>query len=166
MNQNGRVINVTKKIFPRDVLFQNLNKDKVGKNFQYESMIGIYEPTKLNIVFFSKENVKLIQNMIRYRIWQRSNKEYKIGNQSTVEIQVVMRSIFLQHSPNLNYGITEQIKYLNNLVVEWCIPRIMAEILQYVGYLNDIQKIPMQIDRPINLSSRGTKITRSITTTF
>ena len=104
--------------------------------------------------------------MIRYRISQRSNKQNKIGNQSTVEIQVIMRSIFLQHSPNLNYGITDQIKYLNNLIVELCIPRIMSEILQYMGYLNDIQQVPMPIDRPLNLSSRGTKITRSITTTF
>ena len=77
-----------------------------------------------------------------------------------------MRSIFLQHSPNLNYGITQQIEYLNNLVTEWCVPKIYVEVQQYYGYLNDIQNLPMPIDRPINLSAKGTKITRSITTTF
>ena len=41
-----RVINVTQKIYKEDELWTNL-KRKVAKNFQYESMIGIYEPTKI-----------------------------------------------------------------------------------------------------------------------
>ena len=166
MNENGRVTNVTQKIYKEDELWTNLNKEKVAKNFQYESMIGIYEPTKLNSLFFSKKNLEIIQAKIRYGVYIKSNKKFKIGNQSDTEIQVIMRSIFLQHSPNLTYGITEQIKYLNNMVADWCIPKILAEVKQYVGYLKDIQTMPMPIDRPVNLSSKGTKLTRSITTTF
>ena len=45
MNENGRVTNVTQKIYKEDELWTNLNKEKVAKNFQYESMIGIYEIT-------------------------------------------------------------------------------------------------------------------------
>jgi len=139
---------------------------KVEKNFQYQSMIGIYEPTTLNKIFFSRENLDIIQNMIRYGVWIKSGKKYVIDKQSDVEIQVVMRSIFLQHSPNLSTYISEQIKYLDKLVADWCIPKILAEVEQYIGYINDIEKLPMPIDRPINLSSKGTKISRSITTTF
>ena len=164
--QNGRVINVTEKIVKTPPLWQNLNNEKVQKNFQYQSMIGIYEPTLLNKLFFSRKNLNIIQNMIRYNVWLKSGKKYIIGKQSDVEIQVVMRSIFLQHSPNLTDHITEQIKYLNTLITDWCVPRILAEVEQYVGYLNDIEKLPMPIDRPLYLSSTGTKISRSITSTF
>ena len=164
--QNGLVINVTKNPVKRIPLFQNLDGKKVSKNFEYEAMIGIYEPTLLNKLFFSKKNLDIIQNMIRYGVWNKSGKKFMIGRQSDVEIQVVMRSIFLQHSPNLSTHITEQIKYLNGLVSGWCVPKILAEVEQYVGYVNDISRLPMPIDRPINLSSKGTKITRSITTTF
>ena len=30
-----------------------------------------------------------------------------------------MRSMFLQHSPNLNCKIKEQIRYINQMVVDW-----------------------------------------------
>jgi len=164
--ENGRVVNVTEKITKRVPMWQNLDGEKVEKNFQYQSMIGIYEPTTLNKIFFSRENLDIIQNMIRYGVWIKSGKKYVIDKQSDVEIQVVMRSIFLQHSPNLSTYISEQIKYLDKLVADWCIPKILAEVEQYIGYINDIEKLPMPIDRPINLSSKGTKISRSITTTF
>ena len=89
-----------------------------------------------------------------------------ISKQSDVDVKIVMRSIFLQHSPNLNYNIPEQIKYLDQMVTDWCVPRIIAEINQYVGYISDISTLPMPIDLPQNLSSKGTKISRSITSTF
>ena len=98
MNENGRVVNVTNKIYKRDNLWTNLNNSKVAKNFQYESMIGIYEPTKLNSLFFSKKNLEIIQAKIRYGVYIKSNKKYIIGNQSDTEIQVVMRSIFTTSS--------------------------------------------------------------------
>lgn len=164
--QNGRVVNITDKSYKRTELWDNLNKKKVEDNFQYQSMVGIQEPTLLNKVFFSKENLDLIQNMIRYNVYQKSTKQYVIGRQSDIEIQVIMRSIFLQHSPNLNYNIRQQVKYLNEMVTDWCVPKIIAEVEQYIGYVNDVEKLPMPIDLPQNLSSKGTKISRSITTTF
>lgn len=164
--QNGRVINVANEVTERPMLWKNMDGKDIQNNFQYEAMVGIQEPTKLNKVFFSKDNLDLIQNMIRYRVWLKSDKKYVIDRQSDVEIQVVMRSIFLQHSPNLDQHVTDQIKYLDNLIVEWCVPKIIAEVQQYIGYINDIQKMPMPIDRPVNLSSKGTKISKSITTTF
>lgn len=164
--QNGRVINVTEKETERPMMWQNLDKHDVKSNFQYETMIGIYEPTQLNKLYFSRENLEIIQNMIRYGVWIQSDKKYKIDRQSDVELQIVMRSVFLEHSPNLNEKIKEQILYLDKKVADWCIPKIISEIQQYVGYINDIEKLPMPIDRPLNLSSKGTKISKSITSTF
>ena len=165
--RNGRVVNVTENTTKRPMMWVNLDKDKpVQNDFQYESMVGIFEPTRLNTLFFSKDNLDIIQNKIRYGVWKKSGEKYKIDRQSDAEIQIIMRSIFLQHSPNLENGIKQQIEYLDNLIVDWCVPKIIAEVQQYVGYINDIEKLPMPIDRPVNLSSKGTKISKSITSTF
>ena len=42
----------------------------------------------------------------------------------------------------------------------------IEEINQYIGYISDISTLPMPIDLPQNLSSKGTKISRSITSIF
>ena len=77
-----------------------------------------------------------------------------------------MRSIYLQHSPNLPNKITEQINYLNQLVCDWCVEQIIPEVNQYVGYLKEIEYMPVPIDLPVNLSSKGSRSLRSVTTTF
>ena len=164
--QNGRVVNVAENVTKRPMMWKNLDDSPVENNFQYQSMIGIFEPTTLNTMFFSKDNLDIIQNMIRYGVWKKSDEKYVIDRQSDAEIQIIMRSIFLQHSPNLENNVKQQIAYLNKMVTDWCVPKILAEVQQYVGYLNDIEKMPMPIDRPVNLSSKGTKISRSITSTF
>ena len=161
--QNGRVINILNNNYKSSPMWET---DYERENFQYQSMIGIQEPTMLNKTFFSKENLNLIQDMIRYSVYEKSPNKYIISRQSDIDLQIVMRSIFLQHSPNLNYNIREQIKYLDQMVVDWCVPRIIEEVNQYVGYVNDLTKLPMPIDLPQNLSSKGTKISRSITSTF
>ena len=70
-------------------------------------MTGIYEPSTLNQVYFSKDNLNLIQDTLRYNVWIQSNKKYIIDRQSDVDLQIIMRSMFLQHSPNLQDNITK-----------------------------------------------------------
>jgi hypothetical protein len=77
-----------------------------------------------------------------------------------------MRSIYLQHSPNLPNNIKEQIRYLNGLVVDWCVETIIPELYQYYGYLKEIEFMPIPIDLPLNLSSKGSRTLRSVTNTF
>ena len=49
-----------------------------------------------------------------------------------------MRSMFLQHSPNLNCKIKEQVRYINQMVVDWATPKILSEIDS--ERLNEISK--------------------------
>jgi hypothetical protein len=164
--QNGRITNVNRKNFGDTQMFENLGKSDIKNNFQVESLYGIQEPSVLNKLYFSKNNLNIIQNMLRYNIYTKTNNKYIIDKQSEVELQIIMRSTYLQHSPNLNYNITEQIKYLNSLVVDWCSEKIIPEIEQYMGYLNEVQYQPMPIDLPLNLSQKGKRTLRSVTTTF
>ena len=164
--QNGRVINVNEKIVKDIKMYENLNKNDVKKNCQVESLYGIQEPSLLNKLFLSRKNLDIIQNNIRYNVYLKSGKKYIIGRQSDVELQIVMRSMYLQFSPNLEHNITEQIKYLNKLVTDWSTEKIIPQVEQHVGFIQEVQYQPMPIDLPVNLSQRGTKTLRSVTTTF
>jgi len=65
-----------------------------------------------------------------------------------------------------NQKFKEQIEYLNKLVLDYCVPNVMSEVEQYLGYLDNVQKLPNPLPLPENLSSAGTKTLRSVTTTF
>jgi ATP-dependent RNA circularization protein (DNA/RNA ligase family) len=161
--QNGRVTLNNEYIKDMNMI------DKTGErmnNFQVESLYGIQETSQLNQLFFSKKNMENIQNMIRYEVWNKTEQKYIIDKQSDIELQIIMRSIYLQHSPNLPNKIKEQIKYLNELVRDWCTEQIIPEIQQYYGYMKEVEYMPMPIDLPLNLSSKGSRTLRSVTTTF
>lgn len=161
--QNGRVT-LTKENM-KDIKMIDREDEKMN-NFQVEALYGIQETSILNNAFFSKKNMDIIQNMIRYNVYEKSDKKYIIDKQSDVELEIVMRSIYLQHSPNLPNKITEQINYLNKLVSDWCVEQIIPEVMQYIGYIKEIEYMPVPIDLPINLSSKGSRSLRSVTTTF
>ena len=77
-----------------------------------------------------------------------------------------MRSIFLQHARHVPTNLTQQVKELNNMVVNDVAPRILSELLQYQNYLYRTEHLPDEIPLPKNMSSRGTRLLRSVTTTF
>ena len=160
--QNGRVITTNQNL--KDL--QMIENNETQKNFQTEALYGIQERTQLNELFFSKANMEIIQNKIRYQVYINTEKKHIIGKQSDVELEIIMRSTYLQHSPNLPNQITEQIKYLNELVANWCVEKIIPEVYQYMGYLKEVEYMPVPLEHPVNLSSKGTKNLRSVTTTF
>jgi hypothetical protein len=161
--QNGRVTLTTENI--KDMKMIDSENERMN-NFQVEALYGIQETSTLNQLFFSKKNMEIIQNMIRYNVYEKSEKKYIIDKQSDIELEIIMRSIYLQHSPNLPNKTKEQIAYLNKLVSDWSVEQILPEVNQYFGYIKEIEYMPMPIDLPLNLSSKGSRSLRSVTTTF
>ena len=121
-------------------------------------MRGNWMENTLSKAYFSPENTKIIQNAIRKEVYTRSgDKQWVIDEQSADELQIVMRSLYLQYAKNLDYDIPGQIADLNKLVVEWSVPRIMSEIGMYEYYLKDISKLPTPLPQPMSMSSAGSK---------
>lgn len=165
--QNGRVTHTElEKTKPIPLFLSEKETKVVQNNFQEELLYGIQETSQLNQLFFSRKNLDLIQDMIRYRVYVKSNKKYIIGKQSNTEVQIVMRSMYLQQSTNLPTNIKTQIIYLNNLVVDWCVEKIIPEVEQHIGYIRDISYYPNPIDLPKNMSQKGSRTLRSVTSTF
>lgn len=162
--ENGRVTNLSNRSFqPLPMTIDPQNNDN---SFQHQALKGIQEETKLSALFFSNVNMKIIQDRIRYDIWVRTNKIHIIAPQNIIELEIIMRGIYLQYALNLNCKFRDQINRLNQLVIDWCVPKIFVEVEQHFAYLDRIQTLPVPIDLPQNLSSSGTKMLRSITSTF
>jgi hypothetical protein len=116
---------------------------------------GNWEPNTLNQTFFSAANFQIVQNKIRYEVYKQTGKV--IDPQSTDDLFMVMRAIYLSYGRNLPTNIREQIEELNNYVTDWCVPKIAAEVGMYEQYLRDIDAMPIPMAHPVSQSSAGSK---------
>lgn len=120
----------------------------MNRDNQETSVKGIVEETALSKYFFSEENIDAIQQTLRYRVYKRTNKV--IDKQSDRELYIVMRSVLLQHA-NFKVKSNElinEIHKLNSRVIDYCVGEVSSNVLQYQGYINDLQHLPIPLDRP------------------
>ena len=111
------------------------------------SLKGIIEQTPMSQIFFSPMNVNGIQSTIRYRIFKTNN--VTISAQSENELFIVMRSIYLQYSKNIQSNdVLAEIKYLNKLVINYSVEKITTELVAYNRYLQDINNLPIPMGNP------------------
>lgn len=116
---------------------------------------GNRERTPMNQAYFSPENFQIIQNAIRFKVYEKTGKI--IDPVSTDDLFMAMRAMYLQYGRNLPTQIPEQIAELNERVVSWCLPNILAEVSFYDTYTKDISTMPVPLSHPQNLSQAGTK---------
>ena len=114
-----------------------------------EALTGNWSNTKLSDLYFSKENIQIIQNGLRAGVYKKSNGSYVIDEQNHDELMIIMRSIYLQYSRNDFDNITEQIKGLNDLVLEYAINQVYGEAQGYMQYKFDASTIAMPLSTPI-----------------
>lgn len=162
--KNGRVFFDVNQSAPSYDLYKNSNKPQT----HFENTLNYtQEETPLSTTYFSKDNMEALQRDIRnavYEICQRdtdpilnNHKPIRIGRQNDIQLQIIMRSIYLQYAKHLDYNIPQQIRELNDLVIREAVPDIITNVKQYLGYSNDIQRLPMPMDLPIYPSSKGEK---------
>ncbi len=151
---NGRVNlfdshSTTAKILNNDPRLYNENN--------LNTISRVYSGTCVSETFFSKENINLIQEGIINTVFNRSNGLYEISKQSDQELNIIMRSIYLQEGKNLNYDIKTQVRELNTQVIKWCVDEIIKNIKQYMEYKKSVSTLPMPMEHSLLLSQKGTK---------
>jgi len=104
-------------------------------------------------LFFSEKNIVFLQNNIVNGVKQMSNNNYIINNQSKDELKIIMNSIYVQHSRNVNGNIDQIINVLNNLVLQYSVPQIFNEIESNMKYKRDINNLIMPMSNPILLKN-------------
>ena len=123
--------------------------------FSQEAIKGIHVESQLTNVFFSEYNIKYLQDTIKYDIYKKTNKV--IAPQDSNAMKVIMRSIHLQYSQNLDCKFKQQILRLNGKVLEVAVPEIETNLSQYLKYITDITTQPVFLNHPVNVSSKGEK---------
>lgn len=142
---NGRVADIN--------IFDNVTKDTrkdviMSQNNSESSVKGLVEETALSKYFFSNENIDALQQTIRYRVYQKTNEV--IDYQSSNELYIIMRSVLLQHG---NFRVSakdllQEVLQLNKRVEVYAVNEVASNVVQYKGYLKDVEKLPIPMDRP------------------
>ena len=134
-----------------DVLFNLKDKIAVKSSDYRDALTGTIVKTNLSNAYFSKENIDIIQNGIRAGVYNLSKGSYIIAPQSVDNIKIIMRSVYLDNCSNLPNNITEQIQELNDIVLDYCIPKVYGEAKGYLKYLEDASTLVVPIDRPVQV---------------
>ena len=142
LNSNGQAFNFADKIPIKEICNYN------------NALRGTWVDTPLSILFFSKENIELLQKNIIIGVYKKSNKQILIDEQSCDELKIIMRSIYLQNSHNLSYDITKQIQELNCLVLTYAINQIYKSAISYLKYKIDVSNAPEIMQTPISSNTK------------
>tara|TARA_B100001094_G_C18186574_1_gene804171 strand:+ start:642 stop:1499 length:858 start_codon:yes stop_codon:yes gene_type:complete len=112
---------------------------------------GIQEINHISNTFFSEINVNAINTAIRANI--KNNYNVLIPDQINNSLFIIMRSIYLQYSQNISTNdVIAEVKYLNKLVIDYCLEKIISELVAYNKYKNDINFLPIPMDNPTDTS--------------
>ena len=149
ISTNGR-INIKDDIYePKTAVFTHADSIPTKEYTSYrDAMTGNWYNTTLSNAFFSKENIAILQNEIRAGVHRLSNGQYIIGPQDSDELKIIMRAMFLQYSKNLPNGVREQIKTLNEYVIQYSSKQVYNGIISYVKYKDDVSMIHCPIALP------------------
>jgi hypothetical protein len=153
---NGRVDIATPDT---NTLFAMQDRIPVNQCPSYrDANIGNWYDTQLSDVFFSRENIKIIQNGIRAGVYHKSVGAISVGDQSCDELKTIMRSIFLQYAQNRARNVPEQVKELNDLVLAYAVPQVHGEAEAYIKYRRDVSTLVVPIDRPIQSNTNDKQL--------
>jgi len=128
-----------------------------GSTFQQQAVIRVHTATPLNQAFFSEANIQHLQDEIRYRVWEKSEKKYVIDQQRPDDLKTIMRAYYLQYQINVEANAAQELADLNERVLKYCVDDVLGSINMWLYNRNQILNYPEQIGRPINANIYGTK---------
>lgn len=109
-------------------------------------------------VFFSVQNVTRLQQALRHGVYLASGSDsIVVGDQSSLELGIIMRSVFLQKYRNNPNNVHEQVARLNTSVLDFCVPQVLREARMYMTYRKSIETLPIPMERSVVASSKGSK---------
>jgi hypothetical protein len=128
-----------------------------GSKFQQQAIIRVHTATPLNQAFFSDANIQYLQDEIRYRVWNKSDKKHVIDQQRPDDLKTIMRAYYLQYNINVEKDAAKELNELNERVLTYCVSDVLGSINMWLYNRNQTLNYPEQIGRPINPHIYGTK---------
>lgn len=147
---NGRV-NIIEDSNP-ELRFQMMEKIAIkNKATEYRDPLeGQQEGSLLARVYFSEENVQIIQNGLRAGVYEMSQRTIVVPPQNIDNLKIIMRSIYLQYAkhPKLSSEITQEVEKLNQYVLNYAVKSVYGEAQGYMNYCRDQSTLIMPLERP------------------
>ena len=120
------------------------------KTNYYNTIKYSLEPSLLSKTFLSYENRIIIQNAIKAGVYKLSNQQYIIDKQDDDVLNSIMTGIYLQYALNKPENIKKQIEDLNQLVINYCVPKVFGEVKGYMQYKFDASTLVVPIMKPVS----------------
>lgn len=114
----------------------------------FESLNGNLEWNVLAQVYFSQENVQIVQNGIRAGVYRLSEGKLNVPPQNIDTVKIVMRSIYLQYAEHYPKDITKQVEYLNSIVLDYAVNNVYNEAVGYLKYVQDQSTLVIPLELP------------------
>jgi hypothetical protein len=115
-----------------------------------EAVGGIFEKNILSQVYFSAENIKIIQNAIRAGVYKMSNNKFVVAPPNIDNLKIIMRSVYLQYATHDLENIKKEVEKLNGIVCDYAIPATYNEAVGYLRYCEDQSTLVVPLERPLN----------------
>jgi hypothetical protein len=132
----------------KSFLFQN---DEYFKRYSNKQFTSNYN--NLKNIFFSKENIDIIQNKLISEVYKKSQGKYSIGYQKNEHLIQIMEDIFKTYNNNVD----EDINVLNIRVVNYCLPYIFNQIISFIKWQYDSNTPIIPLPLPETTSMAGKK---------
>lgn len=144
---NGR-LNLIEE--PTGVRFQMSEKMAVkNKATEYRNpLLGITEDNLLARTYFSEANIQILQNGLRAGVYRMSENKIVVAPQNIDQLKIIMRSIYLQYAEYSDEPIAQQIKKLNDFVLDYAVKSVHGEAIGYLKYLEDQSRLVMPLAQP------------------
>ena len=147
IKQNGRENIINYNPYDKFKLYDQIKVKNKSTDYR-NALQGSWCNCPLSKKFFSKENIELIQNILKKKVYQYSN--YEIGHQNDNALKMNMQNIYFEYSKNLPDNIQQQISELNEILTNKLVPKIISEATAYIKYKRDISTLNVPINRPIS----------------
>ncbi len=131
-----------------------------------DSMRQRFEDHDLSQIYYSKENMRRIQKMLKKEIYTKTNGKFLIEvDQDENDLLVAMRAVYYEHAKFRPTKIIQQVKQLNKMTVDFIVPDMITELKQEYEYLREINRPLRPIPRAVNVHS-GKQTLPSMTSLF
>jgi hypothetical protein len=110
--------------------------------------------SQLSDAFFSEGNQQILQNGIRAGVYNMSKQKYVIAAPPADQLKIMMRYMFMEHSKNQPGNVAEQIRDLNNTILNYAVPKFYQEAKGYLVYLRDSSTLVVPLSSAINTTQK------------
>ena len=143
--------------YPDYQLYTEQNTNTDPDNMYKTILSTIQQRSNVSDMFFSDKNVRNLKELLVKDVFDKSNYSISASAQSTTELLIVMRSIFLQYAKHLPDETEKQVAELNYKVLLDVVPRIISKIKMELTYQRDRSSQPIPNALPVDMSITGTK---------